>query len=84
MTSVVSERGQITIDRQARKMLGVEAGMVAIQVVVDDHLEISFVPQKHNRSAFGVLGTPAGPIPSWDELEQEAAALIASDAIECR
>lgn len=55
MTSQVSTRGQMTIDRVARKQLGVCPGMIAYQRVVDDHLEVYFLPGPHNRSLFGVL-----------------------------
>lgn len=55
MASHVSERGQITIDRQAREQLGVRPGMVAHQRVVSGHLEIIFLPASHRRSLCGVL-----------------------------
>lgn len=51
----VSERGQITIDRAARKELGVEPGMIAYQRVVDGHLEVLFLPAPHRRSLYGAL-----------------------------
>lgn len=55
MTSQVSTRGQITINRVARKQLGVCPGMIAYQRVADDHLEVYFLPGPHNKSLFGVL-----------------------------
>lgn len=55
MVSQVSRRGQITIDRAAREKLGVEAGMIAYQRVVNGRLEVIFLPAPHRRSLFGVF-----------------------------
>ncbi len=82
MSSVVSTRGQITIDRAARKTLGVQRGMEAVQLVIDGHLEIYFLPPRHNRSLFGTL-PPKKPvsIEDWDEIRERAAEAIAKDAM---
>jgi bifunctional DNA-binding transcriptional regulator/antitoxin component of YhaV-PrlF toxin-antitoxin module len=81
MTSVVSERGQITVDRSARRALGVSPGMVAVQIVAGDHLEIYFLPPEHDESLFGVLKVPPGTkIPSWEEIEKGIEESIAKDA----
>ena len=69
MVSRVSDRGQITIDRKARKELKVEPGMIAHQRVVDGHLEIVFLPAPHRRSLFGVLHQPGAP--AWPVTAQE-------------
>jgi len=54
--------------------------MVAVQVVVDGHLEIYFVPREHNESLFGVLQVPPGTeIPPWEELEKGIEESIAKD-----
>ncbi|MGQ9675331.1 MAG: AbrB/MazE/SpoVT family DNA-binding domain-containing protein [Chloroflexota bacterium] len=55
MVSQVSERGQITIDRNAREQLGVRPGMIAYQRVVAGHLEVVFLPAPHRRSLYGAL-----------------------------
>lgn len=55
MPSRVSERGQITIDQEVRKQLGVQPGMVAYQRVVEGRLEIVFLPAPHRRSLYGVF-----------------------------
>ena len=55
MRGRVSERGQITIDRALRRRLGIEAGMVAHQRIVDGHLEVIFLPAPHHESLFGAL-----------------------------
>jgi len=55
MVSQVSERGQITIERSIRDQLGIEAGMVAYQSVVNGRLEVVFLPAPHRESLYGVL-----------------------------
>jgi hypothetical protein len=82
MTSSVSTRGQITIDRQAREALSIEPGMEAVQIVVDGHLEVYFLPARHNRSLLGVL-PPREPvsIEDWDRIREGAADAIAADAL---
>ena len=82
MASQVSTRGQITIDREAREALSVEPGMVAVQIVVDNHLEVYFIPAPHRESVFGVL-PPREPVSmeDWDEIRERAADAIAADAL---
>lgn len=73
MTSQVSTRGQITINRVARKQLGVCPGMIAYQRVVNDHLEVYFLPGPHNKSLFGVFaGEARGLEPLTGEQMEEA------------
>lgn len=79
MTSRVSERGQITIDRDVREKLGIEAGMIAYQRVVDGRLEVIFLPAPHRRSLAGALadvGKRVPPVPDekLEELVREAIA----------
>ena len=79
MSSRVSERGQITIDRDVRKKLGIEPGMVAYQRVVNGRLEVIFLPAPHRRSLAGALadvGRRVTPVPDdmLDTLVQEAIA----------
>lgn len=82
MASRVSARGQITLDRAAREALGVEPGMVAVQIIVEGHLEIYFIPAPHNRSLFGILARPdMGEPPDWETLEERAAAAIAAEVM---
>ncbi len=79
MASKVSDRGQITIDRKARKELKVEPGMIAHQRVVNGRLEIVFLPAPHTRSQFGVLhqeGRPAWPVTA-EELQQAVMEAVA-------
>ena len=81
MASQVNARGQITIDRAARRALAVQPGMVAVQMVVDDHLEVYFLPEPHQRSLLGALAPRQPDADSnWDGLEDRASASIAAEA----
>ncbi len=81
MASQVNARGQITIDHAAREALSVKPGMVAVQVVAGDHLEVYFVPARYQRSLFGVL-PPQEPVRAddWDHIEEAAARSVAAEA----
>ena len=79
MVSKVSDRGQITIDRKARKELKVEPGMIAHQRVVGGRLEIVFLPAPHRRSLFGALrgmGAERAPV-TGEELERAVMEAVA-------
>lgn len=81
MASQVTTRGQITIDRAARRALGVTGGMEAVQVVVNDHLEVYFLPPRHRRSLFGMLPPRQRvAVEDWARLEEQAARSIADQA----
>ena len=81
MSSQVSERGQITIDRSIRKELGVQPGMVAYQRIVDGHLEITFLPAPHRRSLYGIFHRPGEPplVTTSDQLEEAVMEAIAAE-----
>jgi len=49
----VGTKGQVVIEQDTREKLGVLPGMLAIQRVVDDPVEVRFVPGRHNRSLAG-------------------------------
>lgn len=53
MANLVGDKGQVVIEKQLRDALGVEPGSVAVQTLVDDHVEIRFYPPEHNRSVAG-------------------------------
>ncbi len=55
MPNKVGAKGQIVIEKEIRDQLGVEPGSVAIQRIVDGHVEIHFLPPPHNRSLYGSL-----------------------------
>ena len=82
MATQVSARGEITIEREAREALGIEPGMIAVQLVVDGHLEVYFIPAPHRRSLFGVL-RPKQPVAEadWAEIRERAERSIAEDAL---
>ena len=81
MASRVSAQGQITIDRAARRALSVQPGMIAVQIVVDNHLQVYFLPARHRRSLFGRLPPrERASTDRWEALEEQAARSIAAEA----
>ncbi len=81
MTTHVTARGQITIDRAAREALSVKPGMIAVQVVAQDHLEVYFIPAKHRRSLFGALAVQQPGTPeTWETAQERASRSIAAEA----
>lgn len=78
MASVVGSKGQIVIEKWIREQLGVQPGWQALQVAVDNHVEIYFIPPEHEESLLGaalpfIRRRPA-PEEDWDEAAAEAAA----------
>jgi predicted RNase H-like HicB family nuclease len=55
MTSRVGTRWWLNIHRTDRQALRIEPGMEAVQIVVDGHLAIYFLPAHHTGSLFGTL-----------------------------
>jgi bifunctional DNA-binding transcriptional regulator/antitoxin component of YhaV-PrlF toxin-antitoxin module len=55
MANRVGPKGQVVIEKELRDQLGVQPGWVALQRLVGDRVEISFVPPAHNRSLLGAL-----------------------------
>lgn len=53
--TTVGVKYQMVIERSARERLGVQPGWEAVQVVVDDRLEVRFLPPEHDRSLAGSL-----------------------------
>ncbi len=53
--STVGPKGQVVIRKDIRDDFGIQPGWLAIQRPVGDHVEIHFVPPKHNRSLRGTL-----------------------------
>jgi hypothetical protein len=64
----VGPKGQVVIEKRIRDRLGIAPGWVALQRLVDDYLEIHFVPPEHSRSLKGILGEFSGKSVSSDEL----------------
>jgi AbrB family looped-hinge helix DNA binding protein len=71
MTVRVGPKGQVVITKRIRDQLGVQPGWRAFQILVDDHVEIYFVPPEHNESLAGTLAPflhtsiPSGE--AWDQ-----------------
>jgi AbrB family looped-hinge helix DNA binding protein len=55
MNYKVGPKGQVVIPKEIREQLGVQSGWGAVQEVMDDHVEIYFLPPEHHRSLLGVL-----------------------------
>ena len=76
MPAKVGSKGQIVIEKGIRDSLGVKPGWRALQRLVDDHLEIYFVPPEHNRSLKGSLArhikVKVAPGEEWDQARENA------------
>jgi bifunctional DNA-binding transcriptional regulator/antitoxin component of YhaV-PrlF toxin-antitoxin module len=55
MSTLVGTKGQVTIEKKIREVLGVEPGWRAIQRLEGDQLVLEFLPPKHRRSLAGIL-----------------------------
>ncbi len=76
MANVVGTKGQVVINKEIRQKLGIEPGWLALQRIVDDHVEIYFLPPEHNRSLAGILRPyikkSIAPGKEWDEAREQA------------
>ena len=57
MNHKVGLKGQVVIKKEIRDKLGVEPGWAALQFLVDDHVEVYFLPPEHERSLAGSLSS---------------------------
>jgi AbrB family looped-hinge helix DNA binding protein len=72
---IVGSKGQVVIEKSIRDALGVEAGSLAVQRLVDDRVEIRFFPPEHRRSLRGVLAGKLRrrvTVREWDAARREA------------
>ncbi len=73
MAHVVGAKGQVVIAKEIRDRLGVGPGWVVVQRVVDDHVEIYFLPPEHRDSLKGSLAphikTSVSP-DDWDRARE--------------
>lgn len=85
MNYTVGSKGQIVIAKEFRDRLGVQSGWVALQRLVDDHVEVYFVPPPHRRSLKGILAGRTseriGPGEAWDEARAAAWREAAREAL---
>ena len=55
MAHVVGQKGEVVIAKEIRDSLGIAPGWMALQRIVDDHVEIRFFPPDHGESLKGTL-----------------------------
>jgi len=55
MANVVGTKGQVVISKEIRDRLGVQQGWLALQRLEGDHVEVHFIPPRHNKSMLGSL-----------------------------
>ena len=55
MGHTVGMKGQVVIGKEIRDRLGIAPGWIALERIVDDHLEIRFLPPEHEQSLYGML-----------------------------
>ncbi len=75
MTSRVGERGQITIEKDIREELAIDAGDETVQRVEEGRIVIEVIPGRHRRSLAGALHDKLGRSPvdeSWPALREAA------------
>ena len=80
MANRVSGRGQITLDRAARRQLGIRPGMIAYQRVVGGRLGVIFLPAPHRRSLYGTLHQEGEP-PRFTDAEHLEEAVMEALAV---
>ena len=76
MAQKIGPNGEITISQEIRDRLGVEPDWLAVPTLVDDHVEVYFVPPPHNRSLKGILAKYStvhlAPGEEWDRGRERA------------
>ena len=86
MANKVGTKGQVVIDKQIRDRLGIGPGWMALQRLVDDHVEIYFVGPEHNRSLMGSLKKYTDiviqPGEEWNEAREKAWEAAAREKVE--
>ncbi len=75
MRYLVGSKGQVVIAKDIREQLGVNPGWQTLQRLVDDHLEVYFIPPEHSDSLKGILADHSEVrVPLGEEWEQARAA----------
>lgn len=75
MASKVGQKGQIVIEKEIRDRLGILPGWTAFQLLIDDHVEVYFLPPEHNHSLAGILAPyvkESLPEEDWPEIRDKA------------
>lgn len=76
MSHVVGGKGQVVIAKEIRDHLGIEPGWIALQRLVNDHVEVYFLPPEHRNSLKGSLAkhinVRLGPGREWDNAREFA------------
>jgi len=71
MSTLVGQKGQVTIEQPIREALGIGAGWRAIQRAENGTVVMHFLPPKHNRSLAGALSDETTvKVPSDDDLRR--------------
>lgn len=85
MAHVVGAKGQVVISKEIRERLGVEPGWIAIQRLVDDHVEVYFIPPEHRKSLKGSLAVylraRVSPGEEWDRAREAAWNEVAEEKV---
>ena len=83
MGYAVGAKGQVVISKDIRDRLGVRPGWVALQRLVNDHVEIHFVPPEHGNSLKGSLAShiKVAPGVDWNKVRESAWKQAAQDKI---
>ncbi|RME62732.1 MAG: AbrB family transcriptional regulator [Caldilineae bacterium] len=75
MATTVGTKGQVVIEKPIRDALGVRPGYIAVQRLVEDHVEIFFLPPEHTQSLRGVLADVTDvsvPSDAWKQVQEQA------------
>lgn len=83
MAYVVGPKGQVVVAKEIRERLGVKPGWIALQRLVNDHVEVYFLPPEHRRSLKGSLAkhvkVHVGLGREWDKAREAAWAKAAEE-----
>ena len=76
MAHTVGPKGQIVIAKEIRDRLGVEPGWIALERLVNDHVEVYFLPPEHKKplkgSLAGHVNVSIPPGKDWNEAREAA------------
>lgn len=85
MVYLVGPKGQVVISKEIRDSLGIGPGWLALQRLAGDHVEVRFVPPRHDKSLMGSLGryvkTSVPPGKDWDKARTKGWRKAARDKV---